>query len=96
MNYAINYPLHHTTVTMADDNDSLSFYHYDPSEVAAGVLAIIFVISFLVTAFQIFRRRSWVWLVFLFAIGSASSRIAVWKSFWTDRLQWKHWASRLD
>jgi hypothetical protein len=50
-------------------DEQRSFYHYDPSEAAAGVFAVLFALSFLHATWKIFRRRSWVWLVFLFAVG---------------------------
>lgn len=48
--------------------ESLSYYDYKPSKPLAGVVAGLYALSFCVTLYQIIRKRSWVWFVFLFGL----------------------------
>jgi hypothetical protein len=53
--------------------DSLSYYLYNPSKPLAGVAAGLFGLSFLVTLYQIIRKKAWVWIFMLLAIASMFS-----------------------
>ncbi|GKU07371.1 unnamed protein product [Fusarium langsethiae] len=46
----------------------LSYYLYNPSKPLAGVAAGLFGLSFLVTLYQIIRKKAWVWIFMLLAI----------------------------
>ncbi|CAI6092721.1 unnamed protein product [Clonostachys chloroleuca] len=48
--------------------DPVSRFPYVPSQPLAGVTAGLFAASFLLTLFQIIRKRAWVWLVMLLSI----------------------------
>ncbi|KAJ4003458.1 hypothetical protein NW752_012074 [Fusarium irregulare] len=48
--------------------DSMSYYLYNPSKPLAGVCAGLFGLSFLVTLYQIIRKKAWVWIFMLLAI----------------------------
>ena len=50
--------------------DSTSYYLYNPSKPLAGVCAGLFGLSFLVTLYQIIRKKAWVWIFMLLAIAS--------------------------
>ncbi|CAG1968302.1 unnamed protein product [Fusarium graminearum] len=46
----------------------ISYYLYNPSKPLAGVAAGLFGLSFLVTLYQIIRKKAWVWIFMLLAI----------------------------
>ncbi|CEI61860.1 hypothetical protein FVEN_g2916 [Fusarium venenatum] len=47
---------------------TMSYYLYNPSKPLAGVAAGLFGLSFLVTLYQIIRKKAWVWIFMLLAI----------------------------
>ena len=54
-----------------------SFYPYEPSLAAAAVLCALFGASFLISAYQFFRYRSWVWIVMVVSVGSTRALLCV-------------------
>lgn len=44
-----------------------SYYNYNPSTAAAWIFTILYAIVTAIGLFQTIRKRSWIWLVFIFA-----------------------------
>lgn len=49
-----------------------SWYDYKPSEAAAIIFAVIYVIATIVSIYQTIRSRAWIWIVMVFASLSES------------------------
>jgi hypothetical protein len=50
-----------------------SYYHYEPSLVAAVIFAALYGLAFIATVVQWVRYRAWVWLAMVVASGSMST-----------------------